>query len=528
MTGTEPSNIRITRARAAKSTLNNAIPPVKQLPPAPIVQSKPKGKRAATESSISGSSVAAEPVKRRAVLADVSNICREAAAKRPKRVKVTEELKPVVSQNATGKGRGRGFPRGNKKVTQEAEIKNETSPVIRKFVNLSTSEEIGVDKENNIVNPLQEVRDNPKVPNPIAEQISVHAHCKLTEEKPNDNKIVASDTEAEVASLKRQPTLQSLDIAKQSKPSLKQGNPVPLVKLHEDVGRSSCLDFIDIDSEHRDAQMCTTYVTEIYANMRVIELKRRPLANFMETIQRDINANMRGVLIDWLVEVSEEYKLVPDTLYLTVSYIDRFLSANVVNRQRLQLLGVSCMLVASKYEEICAPPVEEFCYITDNTYKKEEVLDMEINVLNRLQYNLTTPTTKTFLRRFIRAAQASCKVSSLHLEFMGNYLAELTLLEYDFLKYLPSQIAAAAVFVARMTLDPKVHPWNSTLQHYTGYKVSDMRECICAIHDLQLNRKFCSLAAIREKYNQPKFKCVANLFPPPLISPQFFIDSEGP
>jgi len=75
----------------------------------------------------------------------------------------------------------------------------------------------------NIVNPLQEVHDNPKVSNPIAEQISVHAHCKLIEEKPNDNKIVASDTEAEVASLKQQPTLQSLDIAKQPKPSLKQG-----------------------------------------------------------------------------------------------------------------------------------------------------------------------------------------------------------------------------------------------------------------------------------------------------------------
>nr|QZZ92780.1 cyclin A 2;2 [Larix kaempferi] len=525
MTGTEPSNIRITRARAAKSALNNAIPPVKQLPPAPIVQTKPNGKRAATESNISGSSVAAEPVKRRAVLADVSNICREAAAvdclKRPKTVKVTEEFKPVVSQNATGKGRGRGFPRGNKKVTQEAEIKNETSPVIRNVVNVSTSKAIGVDKENNNVNPLQEVH-NPKVPNPTTEQISVHAHCKLTEEKPNDNKIVPSNTEAEVASLKQQPTLQSLDIARQPKPSLKQGNPVPLAKLHEDVGRSSCLDFIDIDSEYKDPQMCVAYVTDIYANMRVIELKRRPLPNFMETIQRDINANMRGVLIDWLVEVSEEYKLVPDTLYLTVSFIDRFLSANVVNRQRLQLLGVSCMLVASKYEEICAPPVEEFCYITDNTYKKEEVLDMEVNVLNRLQYDLTTPTTKTFLRRFIRAAQASCKVSSLHLEFMGNYLAELTLVEYDFLKYLPSQIAAAAVFVARMTLDPKVHPWNSTLQHYTGYKVSDMRDCICAIHDLQLNRKGCTLAAIRDKYNQPKFKSVANFSPLPVISPQFF------
>lgn len=517
MTGTQASNVRITRARAAKSTLNNALPP---LPPA---QGKPRGKRAATESNISGFSVAAEPLKRRAVLSDVSNICKEAAAvdclKKPKAVK-------VLSQNANAKGRGRGIPRNNKKITQEAEIKKETSPAICNVDDASAGNAIGDDKQNNNVNPLKEVQDNPKELNPIAEQISVHPHCKQSVEKPNEKEIVVSDNKAAIASLKQQSTLQSLRIPKQPKYSLKQGNPVPLANLHEDVGRSSCSDFIDIDSEYKDPQMCTAYVTDIYANMRVVELKRRPLPNFMETTQRDINANMRSVLIDWLVEVSEEYKLVPDTLYLTVSYIDRFLSANVVNRQRLQLLGVSCMLVASKYEEICAPPVEEFCYITDNTYKKEEVLEMEISVLNRLQYDLTTPTTKTFLRRFIRAAQASCKVSSLHLEFMGNYLAELTLVEYDFLKYLPSLIAAAAVFVARMTLDPMVHPWNSTLQHYTGYKVSDMRDCICAIHDLQLNRKGCTLAAIREKYNQPKFKCVANLFPPPIISPQFLIDNE--
>ena len=43
-------------------------------------------------------------------------------------------------------------------------------------------------------------------------------------------------------------------------------------------------------------------------------------------VQRDVNANMRGVLVDWLVEVAEEYKLVSDTLYFCVAYIDRFLS----------------------------------------------------------------------------------------------------------------------------------------------------------------------------------------------------------
>lgn len=75
--------------------------------------------------------------------------------------------------------------------------------------------------------------------------------------------------------------------------------------------------------------------------------KRRPLPDYVEKVQKDVSANMRGVLVDWLVEVAEEYKLVSDTLYLTISYIDRFLSLNVLNRQKLQLLGVSSMLIAS-------------------------------------------------------------------------------------------------------------------------------------------------------------------------------------
>ena len=75
--------------------------------------------------------------------------------------------------------------------------------------------------------------------------------------------------------------------------------------------------------------------------------KRRPLPDYIEKVQKDVSPNMRGILVDWLVEVAEEYKIVSDTLYLTVSYIDRFLSFNVLSRQRLQLLGVSSMLIAS-------------------------------------------------------------------------------------------------------------------------------------------------------------------------------------
>ncbi|KAE9588037.1 putative cyclin [Lupinus albus] len=270
-------------------------------------------------------------------------------------------------------------------------------------------------------------------------------------------------------------------------------------------------DVTDIDADFEDPLFCSIYVDDIYDNLRVAELSRRPYPHFMETIQRDINQTMRGVLVDWLVEVSEEYKLVPDTLYLTVYLIDWFLSKNYIERQRLQLLGITCMLIASKYEEINARRIEEFCFITDNTYTKEEVLKMEIQVLKSAAYQLFAPTIKTFLRRFLRAAQASYKGPSFELEYLGNYLAELTLMNYDFLNFFPSMIAASAVFLAGWTLDQSNHPWNPTLQHYAGYKASDLKLAVLALQDMQLNTNGCPLIAIRTKYRQEKFKCVASL-----------------
>ncbi|RAL52944.1 hypothetical protein DM860_007712 [Cuscuta australis] len=271
------------------------------------------------------------------------------------------------------------------------------------------------------------------------------------------------------------------------------------------------LGILDIDSKHRDPQMCSVYAPDIYTHLHAMELDRRPSSDFMERLQRDITMGMRGILVDWLVEVSEEYRLVPDTLYLTVNLIDRFLSENYIEKQRLQLLGVTCMLIACKYEEICAPRVEEFCIVTDNTYTKEDVVKMETQVLNLLGFRLGVPTTKKFLRRFVQAAQASYEVPSVELEFLANYLAELTLVDYGFLAFLPSIIAASAVFLAQWTLNHSQHPWNPTLEHYTRYKASELKAPVFALQILQLNSNQCNLKAVCDKYKQPKFKCVATL-----------------
>ncbi|KAL3698828.1 hypothetical protein R1sor_012904 [Riccia sorocarpa] len=335
--------------------------------------------------------------------------------------------------------------------------------------------EKSVSKASSIILTPDTAEDQENVPPPVPKKTTEYnSNFSAPQSAPGSKDASVHSNAAVIASLERK-TLQNLYISRNSK------------ALHQELGwGSNSHNYTDIDCDLTDPQMCSIYAIDIYEHLRMQEVKRRPSTEFMESVQQDINASMRGILIDWLVEVAEEYKLVPDTLYLTVSYIDRFLSKNVVKRQRLQLLGVSCMLIAAKYEEICAPQVEEFCYITDNTYGREEVLEMERRVLSNLHFELTTPTTKSFLRRFIRAAQAGYAVPALQLEFLGNYLAELTLVEYSFLQYLPSLVAASAVFVAKLTLDADSRPWNLTLQHYSGYRPSELQDCrlkLGAAHD---------------------------------------------
>ncbi|KAK4401712.1 putative cyclin-A3-1 [Sesamum angolense] len=241
--------------------------------------------------------------------------------------------------------------------------------------------------------------------------------------------------------------------------------------------------------------------SSIYQHLHSLEVeaKRRPLSNYMEKVQKDISPVMRAILVDWLVEVAEEFKLISDTLYLTVNYIDRYLSTHNLIRNKLQLLGVSCMLVASKYEEITPPHVEDFCYITDNTYTKEEVLHMERNVLRFLDFELGNPTTKTFLRIFSRAAQEKPMFSNLQLDFLCHYLTELSLLDYGCVRYIPSMVAASAIFLARLTIQPKLHPWTQALQQHTGYRPYELKECILRLHNLQLKSETSS-RAVRQKY----------------------------
>eukprot|EP00814_Leptocylindrus_danicus_P013670 CAMPEP_0116017114 /NCGR_PEP_ID=MMETSP0321-20121206/7863_1 /TAXON_ID=163516 /ORGANISM="Leptocylindrus danicus var. danicus, Strain B650" /LENGTH=382 /DNA_ID=CAMNT_0003487261 /DNA_START=630 /DNA_END=1778 /DNA_ORIENTATION=- len=223
----------------------------------------------------------------------------------------------------------------------------------------------------------------------------------------------------------------------------------------------------DIDTRDKNDPLCVTdYVQEMYDHFREQEVLKRVDPTYMSK-QPHINEKMRGILVDWLTEVHLKFKLVPETLYLCINLIDRFLSRREVNRSKLQLLGVTCLLVASKYEEIYPPELRDLVYICDSAYAKEEILDMEEVVLKTLKYKITIPSAHSFLVRFLKAAHADKRMVQL-----SCYILDSTLQSHYLLRYLPSQLAAASVFIARRTVGR--NPWSPTLLKYAQYYEEDI------------------------------------------------------
>ncbi|XP_035983326.1 cyclin-A2-like isoform X2 [Fundulus heteroclitus] len=276
-----------------------------------------------------------------------------------------------------------------------------------------------------------------------------------------------------------------------------------------DVSFESPMDMSVVEGDEKPINVneVPEYASEIHTYLREMEVKTRPKAGYMKK-QPDITNSMRAILVDWLVEVGEEYKLQNETLYLAVNYIDRFLSSMSVLRGKLQLVGTAAMLLASKFEEIYPPEVAEFVYITDDTYTKKQVLRMEHLVLKVLSFDLAAPTINQFLTQYFCHQAVNKQVESL-----AMYLGELSLVESDpFLKYLPSQMAAAAYILANNTVTGS--SWPKSLVEMTGYTLEDLMPCVEDLHRLHVGAAQHAQQSVREKYKGSKYLEVSCIVAP--------------
>ncbi|XP_039024879.1 LOW QUALITY PROTEIN: G2/mitotic-specific cyclin S13-7-like [Hibiscus syriacus] len=262
----------------------------------------------------------------------------------------------------------------------------------------------------------------------------------------------------------------------------------------------------DIDEADADNHLAgVEYVEDIYKFYKSIENESMP--NDYMHLQTDINEKMRSILVDWLIDVHQKFELSPEALYLTVNLIDRFLSVKVVPRRELQLLGMSAMLIATKYEEIWPPEVNDLVCIADRAYTHEQILLMEKTILGRLEWTVTVPTHYVFLARFIKASIPDPKM-----ENMVYFLAELGIMHYETIRFCPSMVAASAVYAARCALN-KSESWTDTLKFHTGYSESQLVDCAKLLAYFHSKAAEGRLHVVYKKYSSSLRGAVASVPP---------------
>ncbi|XP_072113242.1 G2/mitotic-specific cyclin-B1-like [Mobula birostris] len=256
----------------------------------------------------------------------------------------------------------------------------------------------------------------------------------------------------------------------------------------------SILPVEDVDiNDGNNPVLCSNYVKDIYKYLRQLEVEQAVRPNYLAG--KVITGAMRAILIDWLVQVQVKFKLLPETLYMTVSILDRFLQDNSVTKKNLQLVGVTAMFIASKYEEVYPPEIVDFVVITDNAYTTAQVRQMERWILKKLGFSLGKPVPLHFLRRASKVADVSAEQHAL-----AKYLMELTMGDYDMVHYPPSLIAAAAIHLAQKLFNSG--EWTPLLQYYLSYEEEDLLPVMqhMAKNVVQVNNCLTKHMTVKNKY----------------------------
>jgi hypothetical protein len=282
------------------------------------------------------------------------------------------------------------------------------------------------------------------------------------------------------------------------------------------------------------------YAVEGQRHVREREKEQHLNAGYME-MQTDLTPQMRTILVDWLVDVVQEYALSDETLHLAVHYIDNFLALLPVQRSKMQLVGITCMFIAAKFEERSPPSIHEFVYITDTAYDRNELLQMEGLILSTLRFNLTFITSACFLKRFHALMDSH---SEAHID-LARYLLELSLQDLKCLNYLPSVLAASAICLATVfrkhgvsdedaRLDGETDAellarftrlYNSYLDaaledvQLTGYTSADLLPCIKRLVELAQEAPTANTTASYTNFCNSDY-----LWPEILTPPEAFVD----
>ena len=260
-------------------------------------------------------------------------------------------------------------------------------------------------------------------------------------------------------------------------------------------------------SNINNVQIPKDYINIIYYNLLKEEdegINPKPEYNYMKK-QKEINEKMRSILVDWIIDVHFKFGFTDETLFMTISIIDRYLSITTISRSNFQLLGITALMIACKHEEIDLPKIDDFIYITDNAYVKNEVIKMENDVLSKLNFSFLYPSPIKFFEYL-----------SFHFNFtkkhhmMGKYLMESFLLDVKNVKYKPSIISCACAYIVMKffkmqnyheSYSKKFYNFEMSKEKFTESNIKECAKDICLYVD-NINKT--NYQACVKKYSKPE------------------------
>ncbi|KAI0214735.1 Cyclin-F [Lamellibrachia satsuma] len=267
---------------------------------------------------------------------------------------------------------------------------------------------------------------------------------------------------------------------------------------------------------HIDAQLalCRCYARHQYGGIAphhatafvchfLQSLPPSDLQSVMKT--RDLTPSMRYILLDWLVEVACMKDFATLTLHMAISMVDRYLRLHQTTRSRLQLLGVSAMVLCSRFLGKDIITIREAAWLTDNTYKYEDVVRMMGEVTATLHGQIRVVTSLDLVEIIGLAADNDRRTQCL-----AEYVCELVLLQCDIGTYSQAQVAAACVLLARL-LHRREVPWSTELCQLTGFTMRQLAGCVQQLHDkcflanAMVDHREMVLQAVKQRYQADKF-----------------------
>ena len=259
-------------------------------------------------------------------------------------------------------------------------------------------------------------------------------------------------------------------------------------------------------------QYCIEYSKEIFSFLKSNEKLNMPIYKNINLNKTEISEKSRKILIDWIISVHAKFNLLPNTLFLTINLIDRIIEKNVAYINSFQLLGTTALHIAAKYEEIYPPEINDYIFISNKAFSKEDVIEMENFILDKLNFDILCISPYLFLDRLYFISREN----NIDVYYLSSMFIEFSFLSIEIMKNKQSLIAASMFYLALKFIYPKKNKvWNNKLQIHTGYKEHKIKSVIkdfILFFKGNIRDKKNKINSLFIKYNHDKFGNVSEKY----------------